>query len=291
VWVCATPNGHIQATGKDARGRRQYRYHDDWTAQRNLHKFGTLLEFASHLPLIRQRVERDMRRPGMPRDKVAACIVHLMDRTLIRVGNSEYARDNDSYGLTTIRNNHAKVRGGHIRFYFKGKSGKVCDLEIDSPLAARIVRRCQELPGQELFCYQDDSGRVHDIGSAEVNEYLKAITGQPITAKDFRTWGGTCAAAERLARMPPPSSGLPMGRGDLKRREMEAVRAAAAALGNTPAVCRKFYIHPIVVQAYAAGRLHAAFARARAGTPRGLSGRERAVMTLLHSSTPKRRAA
>jgi DNA topoisomerase-1 len=282
VWICPLADGHIQATGYDVKGRLQYRYHGDWTAVRNGHKFDTLCDFARALPAIRRRVSRDLRLPGMPRNKVCACVVLLMDRTMIRIGNSEYARDNESYGLTTIRNRHAKVRGSKVRLCFKGKSGVVCDVEVESPRAAAIVRRCQELPGQELFCYQDDAGKVHDIGSGDVNEYLREITGEEVTAKDFRTWGGTCAAAARLLRMPAPGPGIAMGKGDIKRREVEAVRAAAAALSNTVAVCRKFYVHPGVIEAYASGRLHGTSRRARAG--QGLSAVERVVAAVLKRS-------
>jgi DNA topoisomerase IB len=326
VWIAPTPDAHIQATGTDARGRKQYRYHPDWTAHRNRAKFDTLAEFGAALPAIRARIDRDLRLPGLPRDKVAACILHLMDRTLIRIGNAEYARDNDSYGLTTILNKHARVAGSQVHFRFKAKSGRECDASIDSPRAARIVRACQDLPGQELFCYRTETGDVRDIGSSDVNEYLASITGQPFTAKDFRTWGGTCAAAECLSRMArsrvartSPSSGLPvaganqratgratdprvfervsasrakrslpaswrdpqLSKTTLKHLETAALRAAADALGNTVAVCRKFYVHHALMDACASGRLHTAFTRAARAGPRRLSTTERAVLLLL----------
>lgn len=293
VWICPDSCGHLQATGHDAKGRKQYRYHPDWTTLRNQHKFDTLAEFGHALPAIRGRVDRDLRRPGLPKEKVAACIVHLLDRALIRIGNSEYARDNDSYGLTTIRNGHAKVAGAEVRFNFKAKSGRLCVTSIESPRAARIVRACQDLPGQELFGYLDDGGRTRDIGSSDINEYLAAITGRPFTAKDFRTWGGTCVAAEALNRAGPPRrrDGSPPTAADLKQREVMAIRAAAEVLCNTTAVCRKFYVHPALFQLDAAGRLHAAFTRAAAARARRLSTTERTVLSLLRPAGARKAAA
>lgn len=293
VWICPLADGYLQATGMDERGRKQYRYHDAWTALRNLVKFETLAGFGALLPAIRTRVDRDLRLPGMPREKVAACILHLMDRTFIRVGNSEYARDNDSYGLTTMLNKHARVAGSKIRFCFKSKSGRLCDTVIESSEAARIVRVCQELPGQELFCYIDAEGVTRDIGSSDVNEYLSEITGEPLTAKDFRTWGGTCAAAAEFHRAGPPvgKDGGPLSPTELKRREVAAIKAASNALCNTVAVCRKFYVHPELKDLYAAGRLLAMFERAAGLRMRRMSVAERAVLLLLRPSGAKKAGA
>jgi DNA topoisomerase I len=293
VWICPHGRGHIQATGFDARGRKQYRYHPDWTHRRSLAKFGTLAEFGGTLPTIRARVDRDMRRPGLPREKVAACIVHLMDRTCVRIGNSEYARENESFGLSTLRNEHAKVAGSAVRLRFRAKGGKLCECSLESPRAANIVRACQELPGQELFGYVDDQGRARDIGSGDINEYLSEVTGEPFTAKDFRTWAGTCVAAEALARAGPPvhEDGRPISRAALKGREMNAMRAAAAALHNTVAIARKSYVHPELVEAYAEGRLQAAFGRAAGARNPRLSVAERAVLLLLKEAKSKRKAA
>lgn len=293
VWICPLADGHLQATGVDARGRKQYRYHDSWTEVRNRDKFVTLAEFGSLLASIRARVERDLRLPGLPREKVAACVVHLMDRTLIRVGNSEYARDNDSYGLTTIRNSHARVAGTRIDLSFRSKSGRSVRTTVDSPAAARIVRMCQELPGQELFGYLDGEGRARDIGSSDINEYVASVTGRAFTAKDFRTWGGTCAAAGALRASGPPAGadGRPASATEVKRREAAAVRAASEALGNTAAVCRKFYVHPGVLEAYWSGRLDAAFQRAAGARSRRMSLCERAVLLVLKSAASKRAGA
>lgn len=288
VWISSNPRGHIQATGIDARGRRQYRYHADWTRHRNLAKFDTLHEFATALPSLRARINRDLRLPGLPRDKVAACVLHVMDRTLIRIGNSEYARDNKSYGLTTILNRHAHVAGATIQFRFKAKSGQLCETSVDSPRAARIVRICQDLPGQELFCYRDVTGRIRDLGSAEINSYLACCKGSAFTAKDFRTWGGTCAAAAAMHQLGPPEATITPSQ--LKKIELIAVRVAAAALGNTPAVCRKFYVHHLLLDAYASGRLNAAFARAAMSRRGQLSVCERAVLLLLQSPAVRRRS-
>jgi DNA topoisomerase I len=280
VWICPRANGHLQATGYDVRGRKQYRYHADWSNHRNLAKFEQMLHFGQILPAIRRTIDRDMAERGMQRAKVAACIIHVMDESLIRVGNAEYARDNNSYGLTTIHNHHAQVRGDEIRLKFRAKGGKPCDVRLESPRAARIVRRCQELPGQELFAYVNGDGIVRDMGSEHVNEYLLAVTGDRITAKDFRTWGGTVIAAEGLEQCGPPAPALSAR--ELKRREVIAVKAAAEALGNTPATCRKYYIHPRLLEWYASGALHAAFETARqTRRPARLALAERALLTLL----------
>jgi DNA topoisomerase-1 len=281
VWICGDPRGHIQATGIDARGRKQYRYHNQWTSVRNQVKFDHMLEFARALPKIRQQVRRDLRRRGVPREKVLACIVSLMDQALIRVGNDEYARHNDSYGLTTIRRQHVSVNGGMIKFNFKGKSGQKIETTINDPRAAKVVRQCQELPGQEVFEYVDDQGESHDVGSEHVNEYLYKVTGKRFTAKDFRTWAGTVVAAKALYGCGPSASRTKrVSDREVRKCCSEAVEKAAQALGNRVATCRKFYVHPKLADCYADGSLEQAF-RKRSGAPHGLCTEERAVARLL----------
>jgi DNA topoisomerase-1 len=285
VWICADPNGHLQATGFDARGRKQYLYHAQWTAQRNRNKFAGLLDFSRVLPLIRARVRRDLRLRGVPREKVLACIVRLLDTALIRIGNSEYARDNESHGLTTLLNRHAQVRGAQIRFQFKAKSGKLCDALLNDPVAARIIRACQDLPQQELFAYRDAAGALHDVSSGDVNRYLREITGLDVTAKDFRTWGGSVIALETYLAAGPainPETSGPISKTEQKRREVAAVRAAAQALNNTVSTCRKFYVHPGLLELYAQNKLHTAPVPA---SPRRLTSPERLLHHLLKSKS------
>lgn len=284
VWICRLPNGHLQATGIDARGRKQYIYHPDWSHTRNVRKFDRMLAFGRSLPDIRRSVDRDLRLPGLPRDKVIACVVRLVDRTLIRIGNDEYAKDNKSYGLTTMRNGHVTVTGSEMKFQFAGKSGQRVQQTIGDAKAARIVRRCQDLPGQELFEYMDADGERHDLGSADINEYLSRITNEPFTAKDFRTWGGTVVAADTLRASQPVPKRLPDRARETKRLEVLAVTCAADALGNTVATCRKFYVHPKLIEVYGNGDLHRAFkaARRRQAPPR-MTLAERAVLRLLKS--------
>jgi len=245
VWISTEQRGHLQATGRDARGRKQYRYHPLWREVRDAQKYARVVEFGQTLPRIRRRVDADLSHRGLPREKVLAAVVRLLDTTLMRVGNSEYARLNESFGITTIRNRHAKVDGRTVRFSFRGKSGQPHDVAIDDARLARVVRRCQQLPGQELFGYLDDDDKVHDVGSDDVNEYLEQVAGTDFTAKDFRTWGGTVLAAEALCQVGPAGSDT-----DAKRRVAEAVRIVASELRNTPAVCRACYIHPAVIDAY-----------------------------------------
>lgn len=286
VWICSDHDGHLQATGTDARGRKQYRYHAHWTAHRNAAKFAALVQFARVLPRIRRRVARDLSRAAMPKGKVVACIVHLLDQVHIRIGNDRYAEENDSYGLTTIRRHHAKVKGSEVRFSFRAKSGKRCDARVNDPAIARIVRRCQELPGQELFSFVDDDGVTRDVTSGDVNEYLALAAAWGATAKDFRTWGGTVVAAQTLlssGHHPVPAR--PLSDAEIKRREVAAVKAASAALSNTVATCRKFYVHPQLIGWYRAGRLgHAVRATAGTRTPRELDAVERALAWLLNAS-------
>ena len=250
VWICPSNRGHLQAVGWDARGRKQYRYHEKFRAVRDEAKYERMLEFVKALPRIRRRVNKDLKRRGMPREKVLAAVVRLLETTLIRVGNEEYAHENKSYGLTTIRNNHAKVRGATIHFHFRGKSGVEHAIDLDDPRLARIVRRCQDLPGEELFAWVDHDGLTHDLKSDDVNAYLHEIAGHEFTAKDFRTWAGTVLAARALQEFEQVDS-----QARRKRNVVRAVEAVAEKLGNTKAVCRKCYIHPQVIDSYLDGSL------------------------------------
>jgi DNA topoisomerase-1 len=279
VWICTSPKGHIQAVGRDARGRKQYRYHARWRASRDEAKFGRMVAFGKTLPRIRARTDADLARPGLPREKVLAAVVRLLERTLIRVGNEEYARANRSFGLTTLRAHHVDVAGPRIRFQFRGKSGKRHEIGIEDRELSRIVRRCQELPGQELFRYLDGARHARSVSSEDVNRYLRAITGRPFTAKDFRTWGGTVRAAFALARNDPVTA-LNKARKNVTR----AIEEVARRLGNTPSICRKCYVHPAVVDSYMDGVLQQALGRRRRVSARavpGLSPPESAVLRLL----------
>jgi DNA topoisomerase-1 len=244
VWICADPRGHLQATGRDARGRLQYRYHPEWRTRRDEHKFDRLASFARKLPSIRATVERDLARPGLPRRKLLAAMVRLLDRTFMRVGDERYRRDNGSFGLTTLRTRHVRVSGDRIRLRFRGKSGKEHDVSLADRRLARIVRHCLDLPGYELFQYVEES-ETRRICATDLNEYLQEVSGADYTAKDFRTWGATVIATVLLTRYgPAPSTS------ERTRTVNRALRAAAHALGNTLAVCRKSYVHPGVVDAY-----------------------------------------
>ena len=264
VWICPDANGHVQATGRDARKRKQYRYHRHWREIRDHVKYDRLIPFARALSTIRRRTGADMRRNGLPRDKVVAAVVQLLEKTLIRVGNEEYARANHSFGLTTLRDQHARISGSVVHFEFRGKSGVRHAVDLHDARLARIVKACRDLPGYELFQYVDEDGARQVVGSADVNAYLKAITGQPFTAKDFRTWAGTVLAAQELSAYEPcrnPSHG--------KRMINRAVEAVARRLGNTRAVCRKSYIHPAILDAYTSGRTLACDEAAIVATIRG----------------------
>ncbi|MDO9426909.1 MAG: DNA topoisomerase IB [Methylobacterium sp.] len=250
VWICARANGHIQATGRDAKGRKQYRYHADFRAARDQTKFEHIMTFADVLPGLRARVDADMGKAGLPREKVLATVVHLLETTLIRVGNDDYARTNKSFGLTTLRDRHATIAGAALSFRFKGKSGKTWDLGVKDRRVARIVKACQDLPGQELFQYRDADGTVRDVTSADVNAYLREITGQPVTAKDFRTWAGTVLAALALQEFEAFDSAAAA-----KKNLRAAIESVASRLGNTPTICRKCYIHPQVLDGYLEGDL------------------------------------
>lgn len=250
VWICASARGHIQATGRDARGRKQYRYHEKWRATRDATKFDRLLQFAGNLPGLRARVLADLRRQGLPREKVLATLVYLLENTLARVGNEEYARANRSYGLTTLRDRHVAVQGSALRFDFQGKSGKEWKLTLTDRRVAKIVRACQELPGQHLFQYIDDDDARQKIGSADLNAYLRDIAGAEVTAKDFRTWAGTVLAAMALAEFEAFDS-----QAAAQRNLRRAIEHVARQLGNTPAICRKCYIHPEILSCYLEGTL------------------------------------
>jgi DNA topoisomerase I len=251
VWICPYANGHLQATGRDARGRKQYRYHPRWREVRDEGKYGKMLLFGKVLPIIRAQAERDLAKRGLPREKVLAAIVRLLESTLIRVGNEEYAKTNNSFGLTTLRTRHVKVEGeSRIRFDFRGKSGTEHHINLRNRRLAAVVRRCQDLPGQELFHYLDDDGQPHTVGSDDVNDYLREITGEEITAKDFRTWAATNLAALALQQLEMFDS-----QAKAKKNVVQAVESVAKMLGNTPAICRKCYIHPAIFNGYLDGSL------------------------------------
>lgn len=248
VWICPDPDGHIQVTARDARGRKQYRYHPSYRATRDQSKFRRMLEFSEILPKLRERVERDLRAGELTRRQILAAVVRLLDKTLMRVGNDEYARENQSYGLTTLRRKHVEVEGGLLRFSFRGKSGVEHSVAVSDPRLARIVQRCRDIPGQEIFQYLDAFGKRRPITSDDVNEYLRDIAGREITAKDFRTWGGTMVAAVALHAMGPATS-----RREADRNIVRALDAVAERLGNTRDVCRKYYVHPGLLEAYHMG--------------------------------------
>jgi DNA topoisomerase-1 len=269
VWVAPSANAHLQATGRDAKGRKQYRYHPEFVATRDSAKYAHLVEFARALPALRKRLKADLRRRDLPREKVMAAIVTLLEETLIRVGNEDYVRANASFGLTTLRNRHVQVRGQVLQFQFKGKSGKLWDLSIHDRKVARIVASCQELPGQHLFEYRDEKGDVCAVSSTDVNDYLRQISGRDITAKDFRTWAGTVKAAVGLSAI----EGLPT-----RKLVRGVVAVVAEELGNTVAICRRCYIHPFVIAEFEAGRLKLRMPRHGRS---GLSAREHAVLAFL----------
>jgi DNA topoisomerase-1 len=248
VWICPSPVGHIQAVGRDARGRKQYRYHPRWREVRDETKYARVLAFARALPRIRARVDADLGRRGLPREKVLATIVRLLEITRVRVGNEEYARANNSFGLTTLRDRHVEVAGPAVRLSFRGKGGKEHEVDVRDPRVARIVRKLQDVPGQELFQYLDEDGARRSVDSGDVNAYLREISGDDFTAKDFRTWAGTVLCALALAETGTFASGR-----QAKRNVTRAIERVAAQLGNTPAISRKCYVHPAVLEAYRAG--------------------------------------
>ena len=249
VWICADPQGHLQATGRDARGRKQYRYHPRWREVRDGDKYSRLLAFGMALPKLRQRLEAQLALPGHSRDKVMATVISLLDTTLIRIGNSQYARENRSYGLTTLRNKHVAVNGSAIAFQFRGKSGVEHQITVKDRRLARVIKRCLELPGQDLFQYLDDEGQRHTVSSSDINAYLHSLTAGGFTAKDYRTWAGSSLALSALRELKWESAS------EAKQHVVEMVKAIARELGNTPAVCRKCYIHPAVLDAFLLGTL------------------------------------
>ncbi len=266
VWICPSANGHLQASGRDARGRKQYRYHPGWSAVRGEGKFDRIVAFGDALPRLRRRLRVDLARSGYPREKVLAIVVAVMGETLIRIGNPEYARENKSFGLTTLRNRHVEfLRGGRARFRFRGKGGLEHDVALDDKRLVRLLHGCGQLPGQALFQYRDDDGSLVPVESGEVNAYLREACGGEFSAKDFRTWGGTLAAFQRFARttLPYKADGAPAGERALAAMEKAVVREVAAALGNTPAVCRRAYIDPAVFAGWRDGRLQRAAAACR----------------------------
>ena len=280
VWICKNPNGHIQAIGRDARGRKQYRYHARWRLVRDEAKFGKMLVFGEKLPVIRAQVERDIARPGLPREKILAVLVRLLERTLMRIGNEEYARTNKSFGLTTLRRRHASVKGGMVTFDFRAKHGIVWHTEVKDRRLAKIVQRLQDIRGQDLFKYVDEDGTEHGVGSDDVNAYLREITGEDITAKDFRTWAATNLAALALQQFEAFDS-----EAKAKKNVLRAIEAVAKMLGNTPSICRKCYIHPAIFDGYLDGSLlEGVRARATAVLDAdlpGLTAEERAVTAYL----------
>jgi DNA topoisomerase I len=278
VWICPSASGHLQATGRDARGRKQHRYHREWREVRDATKYDRLLEFAHIVPKIRRRVALDLGRKDLGRDRVLAAVVRLMDLTLIRVGNEEYARDNKSYGLTTLQDQHARIRGGNIRFCFRGKSGKQHEIELNDHRLAKIVKSCQDIPGQDLFQYYDEAGERRDVTSRDVNDYLRqAAGGADYSARDFRTWSGTVLALLELQQRKCSSES------EIKRNLNDGIRVVASRLGNTPAVCRRCYIHPYVIDRYTNGKLPHGNKRPVDAKPRAtsLSPLEKATVSFL----------
>jgi DNA topoisomerase-1 len=286
VWISAHARGHLQATGRDARGRKQFRYHQRWNEARDANKFSRLVGFARSLPRIRARVARDMRRPGLPKEKVVATIVRLLETTFARVGNQEYARDNSSFGLTTLRERHVTVKGTTVRFLFRGKSHRDVEVEITDRRVARVVKRCEELPGQQLFQYVDAAGDRGTVTSDDVNAYLRESSGEDFTAKDFRTWAGTVLAACALRDMAAADSDAAA-----KHNMLAAIDTVARQLGHTRAICRRAYVHPAVIDAYLDGTLTRALQVELKRAPRRLRADEVAVLALLKRHARKERSA
>jgi DNA topoisomerase-1 len=286
VWICSRDNGHLQATGRDARGRKQYRYHAGWRMVRDAAKYEKLAEFADKLPAIRRVVNADLNLEGLPRRKVLAAVVRLLQRSLIRVGNEEYSRANGSYGLTTMRNRHVNVRGKRIEFSFRGKSGKFHSIKLDDERLARVVRNCQELPGQKLFGFHNDEGGVEEIDSNDVNDYIRSIIGEEFSAKYFRTWAGTLLAARALSAVEKAET-----KTEEKQRITAAITDVAQRLGNTPSVCRACYVHPAVLDNYAEGLLKLPPPPPPSKRPKtALSAEEKALRRMLRKHARRRRS-
>jgi DNA topoisomerase I len=259
VWICTFPNGHIQATGRDAKGRKQYRYHALWHQRSNAEKFSRTLQFGEALPTIRERVEADLALPGLPRAKVLALIVRLLEETLIRIGNSEYARNNKSFGLTTLQDKHVTVTDSKVKFCFRGKSGVEHEISVNDKRLAKLVRRVRDVPGKELFQYVDENGTRHKVSSGDVNAYLREISGADFTAKDFRTWGGSILAARTLLGLDAYTT-----KKEARKNISAMIRDVAAHLGNTTTVCKKYYIHPVIIDAYNDGTFAKLFPKVEA---------------------------
>ncbi len=279
VWICPYSNGHIQATGFDERGRKQYLYHEKWRQARDENKYERMLSFAQLLPKIRRTTKRDLKQRGLPRTKVLAAILQLLEKTMIRIGNEQYAKENKSFGLTTMRNRHAKVRGTKVHFDFKGKSGIHHEIYLQDSTLARVIAKLQDLPGQELFQYEDEYGETVSVGSGDVNEYLKEITGEDFTAKDFRTWSGTVLASLALQEFEKFDSQT-----QAKKNIVRAIEDVAGKLGNTPSICRKCYVHPAILESYLDGSMLETMQQtteARLKNLRGLSAEEAAVLAFL----------
>lgn len=276
VWISRDPESHLQVTGLDKKGRKQYRYHEEWSQLRNSHKFDQLLDLGESLGKLRENVEGDLKLPGLPRQKVVAAVIKLMLLTQCRIGNSVYAEENDSYGLTTMLNEHAEVHGKKIDIHFKGKSGVEHELKLTDRTLAKIILRCQELPGEELFCYLDEAGESVDVNSGHVNAYLKEVTGQDFTAKDLRTWGGTCKALELIMGLGTAGE---LKETQWKRRHLDVMKKTASYLRNTVSVCRKYYVHPLVLEADRGGILPLLWASSRAS--KHLDRYEKVLMSLL----------
>lgn len=287
VWICPSKNGHVQAAGRDARGRKQYRYHPLYRAVRDATKFVRMAAFGEALPGIRKRVQQDLELPGLPKNKVLATVVRLLETTSIRVGNEEYAKENDSYGLTTMREDHVKIEGRKLHFHFRGKSGVQHDIDLTDRKLAKILQQCQDLPGEELFHYVGEEGEVCRIYSEDVNDYLREITGQAFTAKDFRTWNGTCLTAVQLQ-----SAGPSQTETEAKKNVVAAVKAVAAKLGNKPSTCRKYYIHPLIVESYQGGTLFQAMqVECTDCAPGSLRPEEQCVLKMVLAHVPEQLVA
>jgi DNA topoisomerase I len=279
VWICSNPRGHILATGRDARARKQYRYHPDWRSLRDATKFDRMAAFSTALPAVRSRLRADLALRGLPREKVLAAVVSIIDRTLIRVGNEEYARQNGSFGATTLRDEHAEIVRGELRLSFRGKAGKEHEAAVSDPRLAMVVRRCQELPGEQLFGYVDETGAPRAIDSGDVNGYLREIAGEEITVKDFRTWGGSVLCHQLLLDAGPASDER-----EAKGMLVASIRVVAARLGNTPAVCRASYVHPAILTAYLAGEL-TSHGRPGSDDDDGLRPEEQQFEVFLHAAS------
>jgi DNA topoisomerase-1 len=288
VWICPMPNGHIQATGRDARRRKQYRYHERWREARDENKYDRMVVFGKALPKIRRRVNRDLKQRGLPRSKVLATVVQLLERTFIRVGNDEYAKENESFGLTTMRNHHVDVKGETLKFRFKGKSGVSHEVDMSDRRLAKIIRQLQDLPGQEVFQYVNGDGKVRDVTSQDVNDYMREITGEEFTAKDFRTWAGTVLAAMALNAQEKFEN-----KTQAKKNVKDAISAVSKILGNTPTVCRKCYVHPDVLETYLDGDMIEGLQQKTEETLskklRNMRAEEAAVMSFLQARLKKKR--